>query len=122
MQAAAGLAWEAGTRVLVHICDAPAHGTAFHSSSISDDHPEGDLHERSVKHLLTALAADCSLDQYLMCLTSATSQMTQQFRKKLGAAHLSGCLQRSSLKQRLRAECAAQGCSIRASSRTTMAR
>ena len=71
--------------MLVHICDAPAHGTAYHDG-VNDDYPSGDLLGRQAKQLLSTLAADCCLDQYLVChLNSTTHRMTARFQEELGA-------------------------------------
>jgi hypothetical protein len=33
---------ESGTRLILHIADAPAHGLHFHGETVSDRFPEGD--------------------------------------------------------------------------------
>jgi hypothetical protein len=42
--------WKAETKIVVHIADAPCHGTKFHDlGSYSDDYPSGDIEGREIE-------------------------------------------------------------------------
>jgi hypothetical protein len=68
-------------RLLVHIADAPCHGSQF-NAGLRDDYPEGDKHGRSARELLRRLQRDCHVSAYLFChLNGHTKQMLREFRR-----------------------------------------
>lgn len=72
-QLAASLNWVADVRLLVHICDAPAHGMAYHSEYYNDDYPEDDRNnplEPHIEHL-----ADKNVDIDIIELNHTTNTM-----------------------------------------------
>jgi hypothetical protein len=42
LNAVLDLSWIASTRLVIHIADAPCHGTAYHGGKFRDDYPDGD--------------------------------------------------------------------------------
>lgn len=68
-------------RLLVHIADAPCHGTEF-NSGLSDNYPGGDARGRSAAALLQTLRADCHVSTYFFChLNDTTRQMVAVFKR-----------------------------------------
>lgn len=62
LEAVADLDWSsAGTRLLVHIADAPMHGMEFHDKHVDDDFPSGDYLRRSIREILSKLQNNCKI-------------------------------------------------------------
>ncbi|KAJ9511610.1 hypothetical protein QJQ45_007355 [Haematococcus lacustris] len=63
LEAVCGLAWKSqGSRILVHIADAPCHRREFHDLGLaSDDYLNGDRHNRSIKAILHKLQHELRL-------------------------------------------------------------
>ncbi len=49
-----------GSRLLIHIADAPCHGSQFHNGA-QDSYPAGDARGRSVAAILERLKGACRL-------------------------------------------------------------
>ncbi|KAH3767686.1 heat shock 70 kDa protein 12A [Pelomyxa schiedti] len=65
--------WTSSARVLVHIGDAPCHGTMYHSCG-DDSYPDGDPNGLTHDFVLRKLAA-LKIDYYFMKLNNSTDQM-----------------------------------------------
>eukprot|EP01122_Echinamoeba_exundans_P000814 TRINITY_DN1074_c0_g1_i2.p1 TRINITY_DN1074_c0_g1~~TRINITY_DN1074_c0_g1_i2.p1 ORF type:complete len:542 (+),score=115.89 TRINITY_DN1074_c0_g1_i2:1680-3305(+) len=74
------LQWYAGTRVLLHIADAPCHGRQYHN--YDDDYPGGDPSGLVPENLLLELA-EKNVDLYFGKITSHTDSMIDVFNEKL---------------------------------------
>ena len=77
------------TRVLVHIADAPCHGTKYHTLG-GDNHPGGDPHGLQSAELLRGLR------QLGVCYTfgrinASTDKMTRLFDEEAGGGYVSTC-------------------------------
>jgi hypothetical protein len=90
LQRVANLDWQARNRLLVHICDAPCHGTQFHDFPTGklaewDNYPNGDKFGRDVGNLLKQLRGHCAITHYYFChLNDGTKKMLQEFKKAVG--------------------------------------
>lgn len=63
LEAVAKLSWSsAGTRLLIHIADAPMHGIRFHEEGFGDNYPNGDKYQRSISAILRTLQIDCKIE------------------------------------------------------------
>jgi hypothetical protein len=84
--------WDVGgsmTRVLVHIADAPCHGTKYHTLS-GDSHPGGDPHGLKSAELLRGLR------QLGVCykfgrINESTDRMVRLFDEEAGGGYISEC-------------------------------
>jgi von Willebrand factor type A domain len=94
LQQALQLDWDgnnAGTMVLIHITDAPCHGTTYHSvPTSSDDYPAGDPHGLRAADLLTALS-DRGVQYVFGRLNSSTDLMIKTFNSELKRDYISTC-------------------------------
>ena len=77
------------TRVLVHIADAPCHGTKYHACG-GDSYPGGDPHGLQSEELLRGLR------QLGVCysfgrINSSTDHMVELFNKEAGGGYISSC-------------------------------
>ena len=77
------------TRVLVHIADAPCHGTKYHACG-GDSYPGGDPHGLQSEELLRGLR------QLGVCysfgrINSSTDRMVELFDKEAGGGYISSC-------------------------------
>ncbi|KAL6748372.1 kinase-like domain-containing protein [Haematococcus lacustris] len=85
LEAVCGLAWNSqGSRILVHIADAPCHGREFHNLDSAeeglDNYIDGDLHNRSIEAILHKLQHELRLQVYYFAhLTQDTKIMLQRF-------------------------------------------
>ena len=62
LEQAALLSWLShGTRLIIHIADAPCHGTNFHKGVVDDDYPAGDKLGRSIDSLMGRLIKDVKI-------------------------------------------------------------
>ena len=79
------------TRVLVHIADAPCHGTKYHTYGAGgDDYPGGDPHGLQSEELLRGLR------QLGVCysfgrINSSTDRMVELFDQEAGGGYISSC-------------------------------
>lgn len=75
------LSWESVSRTMIHIADAPCHGTKYHDlGSGGDNYAAGDPLQRDIKEIFTALKKRCkvssscvSLDQNLWIVRGSVS-------------------------------------------------
>lgn len=82
LERAATLKWASKTRVLIHIGDAPCHGTEFHNGA-GDSHPKGDSKGRDIKKLLETLRYDCQVLTYMFChVNESTKKMLSVFQER----------------------------------------
>ena len=83
------LSWKSRTRVLVHIGDAPCHGSEFHSGGTSNDkYLAGDKKGRNIATLLKTLRDDCRILCYLFVhVNNGTQKMLTAFKRHAGAAN-----------------------------------
>ncbi len=73
------LSWGKGVaRVAIHIADAPAHGTDYHDTSMSDNHAA--LAEDEKLEPLMHKLANKQIDFYFMRLNDSTDKMVQKCR------------------------------------------
>ncbi|KAG0605400.1 hypothetical protein M758_9G056100 [Ceratodon purpureus] len=89
LERVARLSWKSRTRVLVHIGDAPCHGSEFHSGgSITDEYSAGDKKGRNIGTLLKTLRDDCRILCYLFVhVNSITQKMLTAFKRHAGAGN-----------------------------------
>ncbi|CAF0748197.1 unnamed protein product [Adineta ricciae] len=88
LETVAKLNWENPNRILIHICDAPCHGTDYHDlkRATDDKYPNGDPNNRTAKTLLDSLKrlriTYCSIQ-----LTADTKKMFTKFIFIYGPIH-----------------------------------
>jgi len=75
LSCALGLDWLGGTRLLIHIADAPAHGPRYNNSS-RDDHPTG---SDGLEATLQGLCAK-RVDYWFVSIHGSTSKMLTEFQ------------------------------------------
>lgn len=83
----ASLSWEASNRVVIHIADAPCHGTQFHDLNLADDkYPFGDKLHRDIKTLLQNLREGRQISTYSFhhVHPSITKKMWKEFKRAAG--------------------------------------
>lgn len=76
---AASLEWYADVRLMVHICDAPAHGISYHAPDYNDDYMQDDYRnplEPHVEHL-----AEKKVDIDIIELNETTNIMVDVIRR-----------------------------------------
>lgn len=76
---AASLNWYANVRLMVHICDAPAHGMTYHVPDYDDDHPEDDYRNPLEPHV--ERLADKRVDIDIIELNETTNIMVDVIRR-----------------------------------------
>mmetsp|Transcript_28468 Transcript_28468/g.93001 ORF Transcript_28468/g.93001 Transcript_28468/m.93001 type:complete len:449 (-) Transcript_28468:75-1421(-) len=76
------LDWRSGTRLLIHVADAPCHGTAYHDMPQWDQFPQGDPDGSAPEALLMELMAQKRCDYYFVRCTHDTDKMLARFRAK----------------------------------------
>ncbi len=76
LDAALQLNWQSSTRILVHVADAPCHGSKYHNCD--DSHPSGDPGGLDPEALLGRLC-DKKVDYSFLQLTTITEKMTTIF-------------------------------------------
>mmetsp|Transcript_41651 Transcript_41651/g.118799 ORF Transcript_41651/g.118799 Transcript_41651/m.118799 type:complete len:1081 (-) Transcript_41651:19-3261(-) len=89
LDTALGLEWSIGgaaTRVLIHICDAPCHGTRYHSIR-GDSYPQGDPHGLTSPDLLRRMK-DTGLQYVFGRINGKTDQMVMLFDQEAGAGYV----------------------------------
>ena len=72
-----GLSWKSSTRVIIHIADAPCHGSKFHK--MHDDHPAGDPTYDPLD--LLELIKKKKIHYYFVEISQYTKQMTDLFSR-----------------------------------------
>ena len=77
------LNWSNLTRILFHICDAPCHGSRFHTEA-NDSYPEGDPRGLNIDRLLKELTAK-NIYYYFAEVNKSTLRMIVEFDKELVA-------------------------------------
>jgi len=81
IEKAGGMEWKDGTNIVLHIADAPCHGKQYYSSSLSDDHPDGDPKGRSLSSLLKRLYKERRVVKYFFShLNNSTVKMLSEFK------------------------------------------
>ena len=97
LDAAMGLNWKADTRVLIHICDAPCHGSRFHPPGMSDgkghmlDNQGRDLNGLSASNVISRLIAMNITYHFYHVSYSNTQKMINEFNnigRRLGSMNL----------------------------------
>ena len=85
MEKTINLSWAARNRIVIHIADAPCHGTEFHSGC-NDSYPAGDAKGRSAADLLRRLRDHAGVSAYLFChLNTRTHHMLKRFKELVAA-------------------------------------
>eukprot|EP01041_Mallomonas_annulata_P007994 gene7994-16358_t len=74
----------AGTKVLIHICDAPCHGKYYHNIR-SDEYPDGDPYGLTSISLLNKLKS-LNIDYVFGRINFSTDKMIKMFNKELGSS------------------------------------
>eukprot|EP00741_Cyanophora_paradoxa_P002503 tig00000076_g2427.t1 len=77
LEAALRLDWSARRRVLMHIADAPSHGTFYHDGA-GDSHPSFDSDGANGRSLMQRLALK-SIDFYFCKINGSTDKMVRKF-------------------------------------------
>ena len=72
------LSWQSSSRIVMHVADAPCHGTQYHS--MHDDYPSGDPTGISPESLLSKFV-DKGFHYHFIEITGYTSKMTGIFEK-----------------------------------------
>jgi hypothetical protein len=75
------LSWKHRTRLMVHVADAPCHGTKYHKADIDDDYPDGDPGGLAPEEVLKKLMAQQHVNYFFLKINSSTDQMTGLFKK-----------------------------------------
>lgn len=79
IQQCTALSWDsADVRLVFHIADAPAHGLAFHSPSVSDRFPDGDPEGLDPRVSMRAMSTSGFVYTFVK-ITSATDTMLDAF-------------------------------------------
>jgi len=78
-----GLNWFGNTRIVIHIADAPCHGTKYHNCK--DSYPEGDPNGL-VPELLLRKMCDRSMKYHFVSINNTTDKMIEIFKKVYEAA------------------------------------
>lgn len=76
---AASLEWHADVRIMVHICDAPAHGMSYHDHDYNDDHTEDDYRNPLEPHV--ERLAEKKVDIDIIELNETTNIMVDVIRR-----------------------------------------
>jgi len=71
--------WVASTRVVIHIADAPCHGSVYHDG-LGDNYPNGDPSGESPEKYLTMLR-NKRTHYFFIEINSYTRTMTEKFSK-----------------------------------------
>ena len=75
------LEWQHMSRVLLHIGDAPCHGSRFHVGA-GDSYPRGDPRELKIENLLKRLV-DLKVIYYFTQINESTVKMIEEFNEEL---------------------------------------
>jgi hypothetical protein len=78
----ANLSWRYRTRLLVHVADAPCHGTKYHPwrGAYKDNFPDGCPDGRVPEDVLCDLMSRKNLDYYFLKCNDHTDKMTEAFK------------------------------------------
>mmetsp|Transcript_7812 Transcript_7812/g.32862 ORF Transcript_7812/g.32862 Transcript_7812/m.32862 type:complete len:789 (-) Transcript_7812:63-2429(-) len=76
--AASQMDWKSKFKIIIHIADAPCHGTQYHDVGNLDHFPDGDPAGRDPTNQLRSLAR-CGIDYTFLKLTPDTDIMLQHF-------------------------------------------
>jgi hypothetical protein len=87
LQQANGLTWQAPTRVLILIADAPCHGSSFHDLPGSDDYTSGTPGIDILSELKQLVAKNVAIT--FIRITRHTDKMIQQFSRHIAPATIS---------------------------------
>jgi hypothetical protein len=74
-----GLKWNSKSRLLIHLADAPCHGTRFTDGADYDKYPDGDPNGLMTEELMKQLR-DAKIDYYFVRITSLTDKMINIFK------------------------------------------
>ena len=69
-------------QVLIHIADAPCHGTQYHTSNVDDDHPHGDKNGITHDQMMSAVAR-LEIQYYFGHINNSTDKMISVFNESL---------------------------------------
>lgn len=72
------------TNLLIHIADAPCHGSQYHESNVGDDNPSGDPNGISLTSLMKKIVS-FRINYWFGKITVHTDKMIQEFNKELKA-------------------------------------
>jgi hypothetical protein len=75
------LEWSNMSRVLIHIGDAPCHGSRFHSGA-NDSYPLGDPRKLNITDLLKTIISK-NINYYFAEINNSTLKMIEEFDKEL---------------------------------------
>lgn len=78
-----GLEWESQTRIVYHICDAPCHGSHYHTSAIDDNNMNGDPNGLDIAVILRELQMK-NVQYYFGKINDHTNLMIQRFNEHIG--------------------------------------
>ncbi len=76
------LSWKHLNRIMIHICDAPAHGRRFYVGDLEDDVPEG-IQGLDSEVILKKLCKDLEINYFFVKTTKFTDKMIDEFNKEL---------------------------------------
>jgi hypothetical protein len=76
------LSWKHLNRIMIHICDAPAHGRQFYVGDLEDDVPEG-IQGLDSEVILQKLCKDLKINYFFVKTTKFTDKMIDEFNKEL---------------------------------------
>jgi hypothetical protein len=86
LSVAADLDWQAATRMIFHIADAPCHGTQFHCfGERGDSHPGGDPNGLRPETLLPALQQKGVMYKFGR-INNSTDKMVNEFNRIMGGS------------------------------------
>jgi len=74
------LDWECNTRLLIHVADAPCHGSSYHSG-LFDNHPDGGFPAGKRPEDLLAKLCNKEINYYFVRINSSTDIMTKIFQE-----------------------------------------
>jgi hypothetical protein len=80
LSVASSFEWQAATRLIYHIADAPCHGTKYHSSNMGDGNPNGDPHGLQAEDLIRDLILK-KIQYNFGEMNSSTTQMIRIFNE-----------------------------------------
>lgn len=69
-----------GTRIIIHIADAPCHGDKYHESNVSDNHKDW---SNNIPRLLNNIANNLQCFYWFVKVTDHTNKMIAEFNKIL---------------------------------------
>ena len=75
-----GLNWTGDIKFVVHIADAPAHGSCFHKPKVSDSYPEGDPDGRDPRDSIEKFSF-LNIDYAFVQISRDTDVMVEAFKE-----------------------------------------